>query len=331
MQPFIVGHIMGGANWHDALARGALSVPENAASQVRAMLPEVVTKRLDLERIRQEPASFVDAELRSRYSDLVFSVPLDGRDAFVYVLIEHQSSTDQWMAMRMLEYVVRLWRHYLSAHPGASRLPVVIPMVVHHNKRPWSGATALAELIDLKPGLTEALGDHVPRFRFLLDDLSAGDAEELRNRPLTSALRFSYALLAKVSANDADLLAQLWRWSGEVRAMLDQPGGKQMLQAQLEYIRNVTEVDDDDLHEWFAHIGPDAEEVFVTNAEKLLAKGEARGQAKGQAKALLLQLEIKFGRLSPMVVDTVHNASQEQLDTWTARILTADTLDDLFS
>jgi hypothetical protein len=32
--------------------------------------------------------------LKWRYSDLLFTAPLDGRDAFVYLLVEHQSSAD---------------------------------------------------------------------------------------------------------------------------------------------------------------------------------------------------------------------------------------------
>jgi hypothetical protein len=44
------------------------------------------------------PASFVDEALKWRYSDLLFTAPLDGRDAFVYLLAGHQSSADPLMA-----------------------------------------------------------------------------------------------------------------------------------------------------------------------------------------------------------------------------------------
>jgi hypothetical protein len=89
---------------HDSVFRRVFGVPENAASQLRAVLPPGLAGRLDLGRLAPVPGSFVDEALRWRHSDLLFAAPLDGRDAFVYVLVEHQSSADPLMAFRMLRY-----------------------------------------------------------------------------------------------------------------------------------------------------------------------------------------------------------------------------------
>jgi predicted transposase/invertase (TIGR01784 family) len=128
---------------HDAVFRLVLGEPANAASQLRAVLPAALADRLDLRRLTQVSGSFVDETLQWRHSDLLFTVPLDGREAFIYVLIEHQSSEDPLMPFRLLRYVVRIWDRYLSEHPGTTRLPAVIPLVVHHNRRPWTGSTQL--------------------------------------------------------------------------------------------------------------------------------------------------------------------------------------------
>jgi hypothetical protein len=79
---------------HDAVFRQVFGVPANAASQLRAVLPADVAARLDLGKLALVPGSFVDEALRWRHSDLLFTAPLGGRDAFVYLLIEHQSSDD---------------------------------------------------------------------------------------------------------------------------------------------------------------------------------------------------------------------------------------------
>jgi hypothetical protein len=70
---------------HDSVFRQVFSVPENAASQLRAVLPPGLAGRLDLGRLARVPSSFVDEALKWRHSDLLFTAPLDGRDAFVYV------------------------------------------------------------------------------------------------------------------------------------------------------------------------------------------------------------------------------------------------------
>jgi predicted transposase/invertase (TIGR01784 family) len=81
------------------------------------VLPSNLTARLDLARLAPVPASFIDESLKWRHSDLLFTAPLDGRDAFVYVQVEHQSSDDPLMAYRLLRYVTRIWDRYLRERP----------------------------------------------------------------------------------------------------------------------------------------------------------------------------------------------------------------------
>jgi predicted transposase YdaD len=61
---------------HDAVFRRVLGEPANAASQLRAVLPDALVERLDLNRLTRASGSFVDATLRWRHSDLLFTVPL---------------------------------------------------------------------------------------------------------------------------------------------------------------------------------------------------------------------------------------------------------------
>jgi predicted transposase YdaD len=73
----------------------------------------------------------------------------------------------------------------------------------------------------------------------------------------------------------------------------------------------------------------------MTTAEMLRAEGEARGRAEGRAEgeargraAMFVELLTpKFGPLPPAASQAVHAASLDQLHTWAARALTADTLD----
>ena len=57
-----------------------------------------------------------------RLTQPLFTAPLAGRDAFVYVLVEHQSSDDPLMAFRVLRYVTRIWDQYEREHPGTLSL-----------------------------------------------------------------------------------------------------------------------------------------------------------------------------------------------------------------
>jgi predicted transposase YdaD len=50
--------------------------------------------------LQLHPSSFVDEELRGHHADLLFSVRCEGLPAYVYVLFEHQSTSDRCAAGR---------------------------------------------------------------------------------------------------------------------------------------------------------------------------------------------------------------------------------------
>ncbi|WP_158542998.1 Rpn family recombination-promoting nuclease/putative transposase [Phytoactinopolyspora halophila] len=311
---------------HDAVFRRILGEPANAATQLRATLPATMVARLDLDQLARVSGSFVDASLRWRHSDLLFTVPVDGHEAFIYILVEHQSSADPLMPFRMLRYVVQIWDRYLAGHPGVTRLPAVIPLVVHHNRNPWTGPTDVLDLLDVDSDIADAARENLPRFRFLLDDLAVLDEQALRSRPLTPPARMTLLLL-KIAAGNARLADDLRPWTDELRAILERSGGIDDFIALLTYIETVGEAPVDELHDLFAQLGPDAEEAYVTTADMLRAEGRTKGRAEGRAEALIQQLTLKFGPLPQTALDAIHAASTEQLEIWTARVLTADTLD----
>ncbi|WP_146097466.1 hypothetical protein [Nocardia nova] len=65
----------------------------------------------------------------------------------------------------------------------------------------------------------------------------------------------------------------------------------------------------------------------MTTAERLRAEEEARGRGE----ALIELLTLKFGPLPTHVIETIHTGTPEQVRTWTARVLTATTLDEVFA
>jgi predicted transposase YdaD len=322
---------------HDSVFRQVFGVPENAASQLRAVLPPGLAGRLDLGRLTRVPASFVDEALKWRHSDLLFTAPLDGRDAYVYVLVEHQSSTDPLMAFRMLRYFTRIWDHHLRDHPRARQLPAVIPLVVHHGRSRWAGPVQLAELIDLDPAAKQAMQPYLPQFEFLLDDLAGIDGAQLRDRELTPSALITLLLL-KAAAGNPQVTADLRPWAGQLRAVLDQPGGGEAFIALLTYIELVSEAPVGEVRDLAASLGPDAEEAYVTTAEMLRAEGRTEGRAEGRtegraegrAEALVQVLTVKFGPVPERMSKTVHEASSDQIQAWTTRAVTAETLDQVF-
>jgi predicted transposase/invertase (TIGR01784 family) len=316
----------GGPGPHDSVFRRIFGVPANAASQLRAVLPAELATWLDLDRLALVPGSFVDEALRWRHSDALFTAPLDGRDAFVYVLVEHQSSDDPLLAFRVLRYVIRIWDRYEREHPKARRLPAIIPLVVYQGRARWASPVQLLDLIDLAPADRHSMQAWLPRFEFLLDDLSRVSEDQLLDRKLTPAAAVTLLLLKNARGNP-QVTNLLRRWEDLLRAVLGQPGGSEEFSAMLAYIVLVSETPAEELRDLAVSLGPDAEEAYVTTAEML----EARGEARGKVEDILVVFEQRGIDVSDESREMI--ASCTGLDTlarWFRRAFKVDKASDLF-
>jgi len=300
------------------------------------VLPPALSARLDWSSLALQPASFVDERLSGREADLLFTVRCEGHSALLYVLCEHQSTSDPLMAFRLLRYLVRIWEAVLLAQPDRLLLPAIIPVVVHHSSSGWTAATDLCSLIDLDAETLALLGTYVPQFRFVLDDLSRADDAALRARSLTALAAAGLMLLSR-GRRASNLLDELRRWSDVFGQVAQAASGIEALSALLEYVFRVGEVLPEALRELALQLGPAAHEAYMTAAQKLTAeaearaeaRGEARGEVKGKAELLLRLLGLRFGSLSDAARDQVLHAPPERLDLWAERVITAHSLEEV--
>ena len=161
---------------HDRFFRELFSRRETAQEFVRHYLPAEVTQGLDLDSLEITRDSFVDPELRTHLSDLVYRVDLaEGGGAYVYLLFEHKSHPDRSVAFQLLRYVTRLWDQALR-QGEAFPLPPVIPVVLYHGRARWTVATEFSALVRCP----SVLAPYVPQFRYALTDLSRYSDDEIR-------------------------------------------------------------------------------------------------------------------------------------------------------
>jgi hypothetical protein len=310
---------------HDGFFRLVFGSPVHARAAIRALLPELAS-RLDLNQLTALNGTFVDAELSRRHSDVCLSTRLDGHEALVYILLEHQSGPDPLMPWRMLRYLVRVWERHITEHPKTTRLPLVVPIVVHQGDRPWSAPTQLRDLIDIDPATARTIDDYLPRFQFRLEDMGSVDPTHLQAlleaRPFTALGQISLFLLRTAGGNP-DLDTALESWLDVLHRVRQAPDGSEMLPAVFQYAVLVSETPVDRFRKVVARLGPEMEEDFVTTADML--------RAEGRVETLTQLLTQKFGPLPDRAVAKLHTATTEQLEGWTGRVLGATTLDEIFA
>src|SRR4051812_49210053 len=92
----------------DRAIRDALVRPEHLHALLRQVAPEVAD-RLDYTRLELVHRPYLLDDWRQREADILIRLPLlgtEGGEVLVCILIEHQSSADPVMPLRLLLYAV---------------------------------------------------------------------------------------------------------------------------------------------------------------------------------------------------------------------------------
>jgi putative YhgA-like transposase len=178
---------------------------------------------------------------------------------------------------------VRVLLQHAEQTKGALPLPAVVPLVLHHSATGWKASTRLEALFDPALLATEGLRDWVPRFGFLLDDVSHLSDQALWDRAM--GLVPSLTLWALRDGRDSKrLLASLQRWAGLIDALARAPSGRDALETLFRYLTVVADLPPATLARAVEQAAPSSEGVMATVAEQLVAQGEAKGLAKGKAE-----------------------------------------------
>ena len=101
----------------------------------------------------------------------------------------------------------------------------------------------------------------------------------------------------------------------------------------LDYIDIYADLDDNE-RKVYEQRYPEEVQKMTTFAdrfiEKGIEKGIVEGKAQGQASVLLKQLQIRFGGVDSQYRQRIEQADTDTLLLWAERILTADSLEDVF-
>ncbi len=241
--------------------------------------------------------------------------------------------------------MVRIWEQYVRDHPNAKRLPVIVPILLHHSERGWMSPTSFEDLLAVDAKTLPLVAPYVPRFRILLDDISGESDEALRARAMSALGRLALFGL-RHGREPGRLVAELVPWLSLVREVQAAPGGREALVLIWRYVLLMGgEVSSERLVEQLVSVvGEESKEEIMTAGEELiergrkegLAKGLEKGLAKGVAKGrqqtlykvLVKQLEARFGTLPAAARASIEAADADRLDQWFDQALIASSLDE---
>ncbi len=327
---------------HDNAYKFLFSHARMVEDLLKGFVREEWVDHLDFSTLEKVNGSYVSDDLRGREDDVIWRVRW-GRDwLYVYLLLEFQSSVDQWMAVRIMTYVGLLYQDLIRSGQVSSgdRLPPVLPVVLYNGESTWTAATDVSLLVQDIPG---GLGRYRPHLRYLLlaeRDFCDADLQSLNN--LVAAL-----FRLENSRNPEQLLqvvTSLLQWlgapgQGSLRRaftvwfsrVLFPAHFEENAQPVLEELDEVQTMLAERVKEWNRQSMENGLRKGIKKGlQQGLQKGLQQGQRRSARRILVRLMEKKFGPIPDEFAERIGRADEEQLVLWAERVLTAETPGEVF-
>ena len=195
-----------------------------------------------------------------------------------YVLLEFQSRVDFQMPMRLLFYMVEVWRDILKNSTKSDRrrkefrLPAVVPIVLYNGKNKWTAKTSFKEILS---GY-QLFEDNILDFNYIFFDINRYSDDELYNisnlvsaiflldqqmdqEELIRRLRKAIYILKKISPEQFDVFKQ---WLKNIL----KPRLEENLQEQVDEI--IEKSNQQEVDSMVSNLGKTLDNIIADNTQK---------------------------------------------------------------
>ena len=131
---------------------------------ITTFVTEDWVKECNFEQCQKIDKSFISEHYKETESDIIYQVKFKNNNAYIYLLLEFQSSVSWYMALRMLNYVSNFYMDYIEAHKSARKLPPLFPLVLYNGDEKWTAATDFRDLLE-KPDLLKHYAPQLHYFK----------------------------------------------------------------------------------------------------------------------------------------------------------------------
>ncbi|AIL66140.1 hypothetical protein NOVO_09155 (plasmid) [Rickettsiales bacterium Ac37b] len=258
---------------HDSYIKSMMSHTKVARDFFERRLPEHIKKAVDLDYLEPCKETYFNSDLKRKEVDLLFKTKIAGSEGFLRLHVEHQSTIDKTMPLRMLDYTYKIMTEYFKNH---NKLPVIYSVVLYAGKRPYNAPTNLIELFEENQ---RELAKEMLINPCNLIDLTLADNESLKESLLSGLMEF---LLKNIFTSDiypvlSDISKELQRLE-----VLD----IEILMTLLKYVSIVNTDNVEKIEKFIEETLIDKDKAMGTLAEHWLQQGVEKGIEKGVKKGV---------------------------------------------
>ncbi|MFA5576929.1 MAG: Rpn family recombination-promoting nuclease/putative transposase [Tissierellaceae bacterium] len=176
---------------HDATFKKTFGDIEIARDVIEKNLPEDILEYIQIETLKKLDGSFISEQLKESFSDIIYGVNINGREAYISILFEHKSYKDKLTIFQVTRYIIDIWSKIIEG--GKKELPIVVPIVVYHGKEKWNYKNDISELIPGYENLPEYLKERTPILKHDIINIRRYSEKDIeRYQPLTRMIIRSF-------------------------------------------------------------------------------------------------------------------------------------------
>lgn len=290
---------------HDKFFRDIMLDNRVAQDFLKAYLPADVLAITDFDCLELQPRVLSDETRSESAVDVLFKTKISGRDAYFFILAEHQNVPDKMMPFRVIHYTCKIiakdLRQRKSEGKKADGLPLVYSIVFYNGSREWKYSRDVRDLVNAPKELVD---------QYFLQPFQLIDLNKIDDKTLREHTWAGVAEIMMKHIRAADILPYLKELAAVLKK-IDQNGGRDYVEILLQYTFGKGEIEDDgaffDLIR--TQISPEIEENMMSLAKKFEQRGLEQGIHHGIQQGIqkgLDEAQIKYA--TKMLLDGVESA-----------------------
>ncbi len=178
-------------NIHDKSYKTLFSNKEIFLNLIQDFTDHAWSKSIHPENLILVDKSYILSDYEELEADIVYRGKVGDKEVIFYVLLEFQSSIDYSMPIRLLFYMIEIWRDVLKDIKAEAikkkefKLPAILPIVTYNGMDKWHVPRRFKDKIDTP----ELFGTNLLDFEYLLLDVNRYDkAELIEKQSIASAI-----------------------------------------------------------------------------------------------------------------------------------------------
>ncbi len=306
---------------HDSGYKKLLSNRTIFQQLIETFVQEEWVKEIDFTQCETLDKSFLSDHYKETESDLIYKVRFRGREAYLVVLLEFQSTVDRFMALRVLNYITNFYMDYVESTKPVTLLPPVFPIVLYNGEARWTAPVTVEALIQDH----HLLGCYAPHFHYC-----AIIERDYREEDLLAIRNIVSTLFLTETHFDRDKVLQ------EFTALFQHEPDRQAVSVLLNWFRQLTlhgrfdAETFEEIHQVYetieeAHamllntLAREHERFRQEGMQQGIQQGMQQGVFKGLIQAISMLLESKFGNAGSELIRDISglhdvNALQDTLE-----------------